>query len=113
MSKWLCENCNAINPYLSYKCHNCGKEHTPLTASYSASIPFTQDITVLDVIRELQLSLNAANNIIDDFILEQDHMPGCIFTEEGSDKLCQCMDREYYNKKACVERAKKYRLSPR
>lgn len=25
--KWLCENCVAINPEFSYKCHNCGRRH--------------------------------------------------------------------------------------
>ena len=39
---------------------------------------------------------------LEDFVLEQDHLSGCV-----DDSQCQCMDREYYNKESCIDRAKK------
>jgi hypothetical protein len=38
--------------------------------------------------------------VLEDFVLEQDHMKGCC-----DDYTCQCMDRRYYNKDACIKRA--------
>lgn len=52
--------------------------------------------------KRTRTQLEEANQIIDDFIMENDHADFCSKTE------CTCMDRKYFNKEANMERAINY-----
>lgn len=44
---------------------------------------------------------------LEDFILESEHSPNCEYRQRfGLENECNCMDRNYYNKDACLIRAK-------
>ena len=46
-------------------------------------------------------------NALEDFVLEDDHEPSCQYRSRfGISNDCKCMDRVYYNKDACLIRAK-------
>jgi hypothetical protein len=52
--------------------------------------------------------LEIAVEALEDFILENDHLPECVYKNRyGYAYECKCMDRNYYNKDAVIIRARK------
>lgn len=57
-------------------------------------------------IKELEKKLAIAKEALEDFILEDEHLPDCRFENYGYDYPCKCMDRNHYNRDACMLRAR-------
>lgn len=62
-------------------------------------------ITMWDIeTKKLKIAVEA----LEDFILENDHLPECVYKNGyGYYYECKCMDRNYYNEDAVIIRAKK------
>lgn len=56
---------------------------------------------------ELEKKLEIAVEALEDFVLEDDHLPACVYKNGfGYAYECKCMDRNYYNKDAVMIRAR-------
>jgi hypothetical protein len=57
-------------------------------------------------VERLKMELEKERVVVDDFILEQEHMSGCPLLNNWGELTCSCMDRSYYAYDKCLERAR-------
>lgn len=61
-------------------------------------------------ITSLEQRLAEAEDLLEDFILEDEHLPECRYKSRfGMEYDCKCMDRTYFNRDNCLIRTREYK----
>jgi peptide methionine sulfoxide reductase MsrA len=70
---------------------------------------FLEKAKKAEVIKQIKQQLADAEKVVDNIILETEHLDNCVELADKRESLCRCMDRNHYNKGNIIKKAREYK----